>query len=126
MSVYQTGSEGLAVQQTHNDYLQLAAEGGALVGLPVAAALVLLTLAIRRRFVSERDDSTTSWIRFGAATGLAAIAMQSLVEFSLQMPGNAVTFLVIAAIALHRSPAGQASTLAVRPVGPPESSRQTH
>jgi hypothetical protein len=41
------------------------------------------------------------WIRFGAATGLAAIAIQSAVEFSLQMPGNAVLFVVLCAIALH-------------------------
>jgi hypothetical protein len=41
------------------------------------------------------------WIRFGAATGLAAVAIQSGVEFSLQMPGNAVLFVVLCAIALH-------------------------
>ena len=41
------------------------------------------------------------WIRFGAATGLAAIALQSAVEFSLQMPGNAALFVVLCAIALH-------------------------
>jgi hypothetical protein len=36
--------------------------------------------------------------------GLVAVALQSLVEFSLQMPGNAVLFTVLAAVALHQSP----------------------
>jgi hypothetical protein len=30
------------------------------------------------------------------------IACQSLVDFSLQMPGNAALFVVLAAVALHR------------------------
>ena len=44
------------------------------------------------------------WTRFGAAAGLAGIALQSAVEFSLQMPGNAALFVVLCAIALHRRP----------------------
>jgi hypothetical protein len=35
---------------------------------------------------------------------MVAIALQSLVEFSLQMPGNAMLFALLAALALHRSP----------------------
>ena len=33
-------------------------------------------------------------------TGLAAIALQEMVDFSLQIPGNAVLFTVLCAIAL--------------------------
>jgi hypothetical protein len=40
----------------------------------------------------------------GAVVGLAAIGVQSLFEFSLQLPGNAVLFAALVAIALHRSP----------------------
>jgi hypothetical protein len=43
-------------------------------------------------------------VRVGAVTGLAAIALQETVEFSLQMPGNAVLFAVLCGIALHGSP----------------------
>jgi hypothetical protein len=102
MQVYQTVHRDQFVRQAHNDYLQVAAEGGWLVGLPAAATLFLVVIAIRRRYAAGDDDPATSWIRFGAVTGLAAIALQSLVEFSLQMPGNAVTFVVLVAIALHR------------------------
>jgi hypothetical protein len=34
--------------------------------------------------------------------GLAGIAVQSAVEFSLQMPGNALLCVVLVAIAVHR------------------------
>lgn len=37
----------------------------------------------------------------GAVTGLLAIALESTVEFSLQMPGNAALFAVIAGLAIH-------------------------
>ncbi len=42
------------------------------------------------------------WIRMGAVTGLLAIAFQSTVEFSLQMPGNAALFAVIAGLGHSR------------------------
>jgi hypothetical protein len=36
-------------------------------------------------------------------TGLVAIALQEVVEFSLQMPGNAALFTLLAAIAIRRA-----------------------
>jgi hypothetical protein len=35
-------------------------------------------------------------------TGIVAIALQSVVDFSLQIPGNAALFAVLCGIALHR------------------------
>jgi O-antigen ligase len=90
--------------EAHNDYLQLASEGGVLLTVPAAAAAIFLVLGIRRRFRVQRDDTRGHWVRFGAATSLAAIALQSTGEFSLQMPGNAVLFVVVCAIALHDVP----------------------
>jgi hypothetical protein len=43
-------------------------------------------------------------VRIGAVAGLIGILSQSLVEFSLQMPGNTLLFVVLLAIALHRPP----------------------
>ena len=88
----------------HNGYLQLAAEAGLLVGLPILGALVLFIREIRRRFRDSADDTRTYWLRVGAVTGLAAIALQELVDFSLQVPGNMVLFTVLCAIAVHRPP----------------------
>jgi O-antigen ligase len=102
MLVYQTGPRDQIFFQAHNDYLQLAAEGGLLVGIPVAITLAGLLRIIARRF-REAEDSMTRWIRAGAFAGLVGIAAQSLVEFSLQLPANAALCAVLVAITIHRS-----------------------
>jgi hypothetical protein len=102
MAVYQTASTHTLFVQAHNDYLQVLAEGGALVALPALAVLLLVALGIRRRFVVGDDEPIRHWVRAGAVAGLAGIAAQSLVEFSLQKPGNTVLFVTLVALALHR------------------------
>jgi hypothetical protein len=87
--------------EAHNDYLQIAAEGGVLLGIPAAWLLFILIREIRRRFRERTDDTMDYWLRVGATTGLVAIALQETVEFSLQMPGIAALFVVVAAIAIH-------------------------
>jgi O-antigen ligase len=109
MLTYQTSQRESHFQEAHNDYLQVLVEGGLLLAIPVAAALALLVLGIRRRFADGRDDAMTHWIRVGATTALVAIGAQSLVEFSLQMPGNAALCVVVMALALHQ-PAARTST----------------
>ena len=41
------------------------------------------------------------WIRVGAASGLAAVAAQSVWDTGLRMPASAVLFAIVAAAALH-------------------------
>lgn len=91
-------------KEAHNEYLQVAAEGGLLVGVPILLCLWWLG----RLIVNRLDDGNRVryWMRAGAVTSLLAIAAQSLVEFSLQMPANAALAGVVIAIAMHRgSPA---------------------
>ena len=104
MLSYQTSQRDQHFQEAHNDYLQILVEGGLLLGVPAAFAFVMLGRAIRRRFAQHLDDGMAYWLRVGATTGLVAIGLQSLVEFSLQMPGNAVFCVVLMAIALHEAP----------------------
>jgi O-antigen ligase len=101
MLVYQSGSRDVSFTQAHNDYLQLAAEGGVLVS---TAALVLIAMiaSLSWHRGSRDDDPIVSWIRTGAAAGMIGLAAQSTVEFSLQMPGVAALFVVLVAIAVHR------------------------
>jgi O-antigen ligase len=89
--------------EAHNDYLQLAAEGGLLLTIPAAICVLLFTAAVWQRF---RDEPSVGahWLRVGAVTGLAAVALQDTVDFSLQMPGNAALFAALCGIALHRLP----------------------
>ena len=90
----------------HNDVLQLAIEGGLLVGIPVLSTAAFFVRQTYRRFVDSSDDPTTRWIRIGAVMGLLLISMQEMVDFSLQVPANAALFVVLAAIAIHRSETG--------------------
>lgn len=87
--------------EAHNDYLQLAVEGGWLLGIPALLLAASLAMEISRRFREGKDDTRTYWVRVGAVTGLVAIALQSVVEFTLQMPGAAVMFATLLAIAIH-------------------------
>jgi hypothetical protein len=102
MLVYQTSTRASMYAQAHNDYIQLAVEGGFLVGVPAIVLAVMIGKGIRRRLTSGEDDYLTHWLRMGAVAGIVGIATQSFVEFSLQMPGNAVLFVVLLALSLHR------------------------
>ena len=75
---------------------QLAADTGRKL-----LAVVVLLVNIRHRFRAE-EAPEAFWLRAGATAGLVGIAAQSTLDFSLQMPGNAMMFAVLLAIALHR------------------------
>jgi O-antigen ligase len=115
MTVYQSALRDVHFQEAHNDYLQIAAEGGLLVGVPALLVLMIFARDVRRRFRESPKEGTTYWLRVGAAIGLLAIGLQSLFEFSLQMPGNAALFAVLAAIALHQSPRLRTARTSQRP-----------
>ena len=99
---YQTSLPEYHLREAHSDYLQLAAEGGVLLAVPVLIAVATFAREVRRRF--REDQGSIYWVRIGAVTGILAIALQSTVEFSLQMPGNAALFAVLCGIALTTNP----------------------
>jgi O-antigen ligase len=94
---YQTAEPGYSIGQAHNHYLQLAAEGGALVVVPAALTLVSFLLLFRRRLAE--DDGASYLVRVGAGAGLVGALLQSFWETGLRMPANAMLFSVLAAIA---------------------------
>jgi O-antigen ligase len=98
MAVYQRPA-GVIFNQAHNQYLQVAAEGGLLVCVPAAAALALFWQ--RARTALRADQSAMYWLRVGAASGLAGLAVQCLLEAPLLTPANAALAAVLAAIVIH-------------------------
>jgi len=96
---YQTSVPGFSIGQAHNHYLQIAAEGGALLLVPAALTLVSFLVLFRRRLI--QDDSENFLVRAGAGAGMAAVMVQSIWETGLRMPANAMLFAVLAAIAIH-------------------------
>ena len=104
MLVYQEGDRQFFFNQAHNQYLQLAAEGGLLVGVPAFVAIVAFVALVLSR--TGRDRSGAFWIRVGAIAALTGVATQSIWETGLRMPANAVLFGLMAAIAVSEPRAG--------------------
>ena len=99
MAVYQRSKPDVIFNQAHNHYLQVAAEGGLLVGLPVCLALAAFARCARKRL--QADRSAMYFIRAGALSGLIGVAVQSVWETGLTIPANAALAAVLAAIVLH-------------------------
>ncbi|MFB3855562.1 MAG: O-antigen ligase family protein [Vicinamibacterales bacterium] len=104
MLFYQSTNPLERFGQAHNDYLQILAEGGLLVSLPAVLLLGVFVREVRRRFADSTDDERTYWIRVGAVTGLLAMGLQEIGEFSLQCPGNTALFVLLMATAVGRLP----------------------
>ncbi len=114
IAVYQTAEPGYSIGNAHNHYLQLAAEGGLLVGAPAALSIGAFFALCLRRF--REDGSPDYLMRAGAMAGITAALLQSVWETGLRMPANAMLLAVLAAIATHcpRDPsAGSGSSRAV-------------
>ena len=122
MLFYQQRNPGYHLAQAHNDYLQVLAEGGALVAIPAIIGMVVLARAILANLRVARQESRGYWIRAGAAVGLLAIAVQEVFEFSLQIPADALLFCTLAAVALtpprshSRTPVRRPSEPAAEPL----------
>ncbi|PYQ84566.1 MAG: hypothetical protein DMG02_30955 [Acidobacteria bacterium] len=103
MLFYQRTDPDVHFVEAHNDYLQLAAEGGILICVPAAVFIgVVITAAVAQ---TNRYGLTPT--RAGALAGLMAIALQEVGDFSLQMPGNVVLFCVLLAAAVAPRPTPQ-------------------
>jgi O-antigen ligase len=83
----------------HNDYMQLAAEGGWLIVVP-AVTCVALALSIAMRRLKTSQAGLVLWVRIGAVLGLVGVVVQETVDFSLQLPGIALLFSTLIALAL--------------------------
>ena len=102
MVLYQTSSRRFAISHADNEYLQILAEGGALLAVPAAVAIVGAAMAIRRRLVADRTPMY--WVRAGAACGVFGMAVQNLFEMTLRVPANAALLAILAAVAMHGAP----------------------
>ncbi len=84
----------------HSHYVQVAAEGGLLLTVPVLFALVWLWTLGRRALRGDRGEMF--WARVGAAAGLVGLAVQSIWEVALTMPANAVLGGVLAGLLIYK------------------------
>jgi O-antigen ligase len=112
MRLYQTTDRTYFWNEAHNQYLQVAAEGGVLIAVPVAAALAAITVTARR--VLGRPNDPLLWMRVGAAGALVAVAIQAIWETGLSLPANGMLAAVATAILVHEPRQIQTSNAAAR------------
>ena len=101
MVLYQTMSRFFNISHADNEFLQILAEGGVLLALPVAMALVAGGRVIARRL--REDRTPIFWVRAGAVAAMLAIGAQNMIEMTLRVPANAVLFAILAAVAIHQA-----------------------
>jgi len=86
----------------HSHYLQVAVEGGLLILVPAAGALLALARLGQRAIRDDRGEM--QWARIGAGGALLGIAVQSVWETSLVMPANAILCAAVAGLLVYRRP----------------------
>jgi O-antigen ligase len=82
----------------HNDYLEFGAETG-IIGVLLIGISVILSLIIALLALYRRRDPLCRGIAFSVVMAITAILIHSFVDFNLQIPANAATFMVILAMA---------------------------
>lgn len=85
-------------EHAHNDYAQFAAESG-VIGLGLLGLMVAWSLAIAIRAQYIRRDPLMRGLSFASIMGIVAILIHSSVDFNLQIPSNALLFMVLLALA---------------------------
>jgi O-antigen ligase len=81
----------------HNDFAQFAAETG-WVGIALVGLMVLLSFGAALRAQAVRRDPLMRGMSFASIMGIIAMMIHSWVDFNLQIPANAMLFMVILAL----------------------------
>lgn len=93
---YRPGTIGAYYDHTHEDYLEIAADTG-LIGLCLLGSMVILSLKAALTALKRRNDVLRG-MAFASVMGITAILIHSTVDFNLQIPANAATFMVVLAL----------------------------
>ena len=96
---YQTAHAGGTVLFSHNDWVQLLAEGG-LAGTLAVCALIGGYAAAAAKRLGRRRDREAIFLALGGLGGLLAFLLHAVTEFNAHIPANALWFTVLAALAL--------------------------
>lgn len=95
--LHDTWNGTMRVEQAHNDYLQILADGG-LAGFACVAAFIFLLF--RKAFtVISGSDGYRRAAAIGALAGCFGVMVHSFFDFPLRTPSNAFFFLLLAAVA---------------------------
>lgn len=95
---YKQDDINLYYNHAHNDYLQFLAEYGVVGCLPLLA-LGALGFYQSMRAMRRRKTLLFQALAFAPFMSIMAMLIHSVVEFNLQIPGNALTFLCVLCMA---------------------------
>jgi len=95
---YRGPALGERYTHAHNDYIEFTCETG-FVGISLLGLLVLLSFIAALRAQYIRGDPLLRGISFGSMMGIIALMMHSTVDFNLQIPANALAFMLVLAFA---------------------------
>ena len=111
---YRGADVGSYYREAENDYLQFATETGAL-GLILLGLITVISLFAALLAQYQRHDPLMRGISFASIMGITAILIHSSVDFNLQIPANAATFVILLAFAwISLSLGKHESAIAVR------------
>ena len=94
--IYSKHDGSVLIGQAHNDFLQIVADCGVLGGV-IALWFIFLVARDTVRALSHRDPMMAG-TALGAAGGIFALLVHSLFDFNLQLPSNALLFLVLSSV----------------------------
>ncbi|HVF31073.1 MAG TPA: O-antigen ligase family protein [Pyrinomonadaceae bacterium] len=96
-SHFDTWNGRFRVENAHNDYFQMLADGGVL-GFACVAIFVVLLLKRGITAIGNRSDGLRRSIVVGAMAGCVGILVHSFLDFPLRTPANAFVFLLLVAL----------------------------
>jgi O-antigen ligase len=96
-NLYTRSDGSLRVPQAHNDYLQVVADCGIAGGIIALWFIVVVFRNVARGI--RASDPMVGGLALASGTSIFAILVHSLFDFNLQIPSNALLFLVLVAVA---------------------------
>ena len=100
ITLYDTSINKFSLQQAHNDYLEVLANGGIIAFLLMLAFILMVVKNIQREFRSA--DPFRQGSCFGAAAGMCGVMLHNFVDFGLHVIVNALVLTVLIVIATAR------------------------
>ena len=93
---YRGGDIRIFYDHAHNDYLEFLSERGLIGFIPLLLAVVV-TFAVAIRAQWKRRNPLMRGLSFGCLMSMIAMGLHATVDFNLQIPANAASFMLVLA-----------------------------
>jgi O-antigen ligase len=94
---YRSGDIAAFFDHAHDDYVEFASEYG-FFGMLILASIVIASFAAALEAQFRRREPLMRGMAFSSTMGIISLMIHSFVDFNLQIPANAATFMVILAL----------------------------